>query len=729
MPLVASALTAYVCGLLTATTSLPMATTIAAVAVILLGARRPVERAALVVIAATGVFTGIDAREDLQACERALSARRVVQVRLQGDAGPGAFVRARSECGLTVRIAVRHGAAPSGATVNVVGTPTRGRSGLVYADAILEPGREPGLLAAIRNDLGKGIDAHFGGNAPLVRALLIADMDDLSPAIRARFAAAGLSHMLSVSGLHVGLIAAAIMLLAQLCRLSRVAAEALVVGVTAAYVMMIGAPLPAVRSAVMLAAASVSVIMQRPTSTWAVLAVGSCSPLFDPAAALDLGYQLSVAGMVALGAADALSKKWAWLAAGGMRGSLIRGLVASVAATLITTPLVAATFGTVSLVAPLSNVVAVPAMAVLQPMLFLAAVLMPIPAAAQFVADACLPLLAFVDRVAVVSAGLPGASVAVVTDPAATALAVAASVAVVIACVARHPGRALLTGAACLAALAWRPLAPRGVAETEIHMIDVGQGDAIAIRSTRGRWLLFDAGRSWEGGDAGARDVVPYIRRLGGELVGYVLSHPHSDHVGGAASVIRALRPAWYVDPGFAGPSGPYRESLVAARETGTRWRRAVPGDSLMVDEIVVTILAPEPAWADTLRDPNDASVVARVRVGAVSLLMTGDAESGEERWLVDNEPWRLDADILKVGHHGSNTSSTPEFVAAVSPRLALVSVGAGNMYRHPSAAVIRTLAAAGATTMRTDRSGTVVVRTDGRRIEVDVAGERWVVP
>src|SRR6185503_20315240 len=109
----------------------------------------------------------------------------------------------------------------------------------------------------------------------------------------------------------------------------------------------------------------------------------------------------------------------------------------------------------------------------------------------------------------------------------------------------------------------------------------------------------------------------------GGSLEAFVLSHPHADHVGGAASVVRALRPTWYVDPAYAGATGAYRASLIAAQESGTRWRRALPGDSIVVDEVVMTVLAPAAGWADTLRDPNEASVVVRLRVGSITMLFT----------------------------------------------------------------------------------------------------------
>lgn len=726
MPLVTAALLAYVCGLLSGVSDGGAWTLSAGGVVVWLGARSTRERIALAALLVAGFAAGIASESNRTRCERRLLALAAVEVTLASEASPGAFVAGRHACGVNVRLAVRHGAAPAGARVSARGTPIRGRAGIVITKADVSVVRRPGALGRAREAVGRGIDTHFGSQAPLVRALLIADMDDLSPTLRNRFAAAGLSHMLSVSGLHVGLIAAAVLLLAQLARVARGASEALVVGLTGAYVLMIGAPLPAVRAAIMLAAASASVAAQRPTSPWAVLAVGALAPAFDPRSALDIGYQLSVAGMVALVAADALRRRWSFLAATGWRGTLYSGLVASSAATLLTAPLVAATFGRISLVAPLSNLVAVPAMAVLQPMLFLAAVLFPVPAAAQFVADACHPLLVFIDAVASVAANLPGASLAVVVDSAGTALAVAGVVALVVACIARHPGRALIISASCAAVLVWRPLIPRASAMTEIHVIDVGQGDAIAVRTTKGRWLLFDAGREWEGGDAGRRDVVPYLTERGGPLVAFVLSHPHADHVGGAASTVRALRPAWYFDPAYAGATGSYRASLVAAQETRTRWRRATPGDSLVVDEVVMTILAPAPGWADTLRDPNEASTVVRVRVGKVVLLMTGDAEAREERWLVTHARELLRADILKVAHHGSATSSTAAFLAAVRPRLAIVSVGSGNMYHHPNRSVMQSLAAFGAITLRTDRNGSVVVRTDGQRIDVEAGGERW---
>lgn len=728
MPLVTAAVLAWTAGLLAGFAHATPTLLAGALAVVLLCATRRRDRIALAAIAAAGLVVGHADRGAAARCAADLARARRWLVTLDSDAAPGAFVTGRAACGARVRIAVQEGRGPAGSRVVVAGESVAGRAGLVVKRARVRVTSPPGRLARWRAALGRGIDARFGAHAPLVRALLIADMRELQPSVRERFAAAGLSHMLSVSGLHVGLIAVAISLVAQVAGLGRARRDALVLGVTALYVAVIGAPLPAVRAAAMLGAVSLSGTLQRPTSAWAMLAVSAIVPLLDPSSATDLGFQLSMVGMVALVASGVLASRVSWLRSPGWRGVLLRALVTSLMATLLTIPLVAAAFGRISLVAPLTNLVAVPVMAVLQPMLFLALVLLPAGPAGGFVADAAHPLLAAIGGIADAGAGLPGAAVPVVSDAAGMVLAHGACVALVLACVTRMPARMLVVFASCVAAIAWRPLLPAGGAWTELHMVDVGQGDAIALRTTRGRWVLFDAGRDWQGGDAGRRDVVPYLGARGGTLDGFVLSHPHADHAGGAASVIQALRPRWYADPGYPGGAPAYRASLVAARAARTSWRRPVPGDSLALDEAVITFLAPDSLWAARLRDPNDASIVARVRIGQVTILLAGDAEVAEERWLLAHQRALLDVDVLKVAYHGSSTSSTADFLRAVTPRLALVSVGAGNLYRHPSAEVLRALAAHGAVVLRTDLHGSVVVRTDGTRIEVEAGGERWLV-
>jgi len=303
------------------------------------------------------------------------------------------------------------------------------------------------------------------------------------------------------------------------------------------------------------------------------------------------------------------------------------------------------------------------------------------------------------------------------------------SAAVIVMCASREWVRPAVIASVAATMLVWLPVAPARGGLVELHMIDVGQGDAIALRTPHAHWVLFDAGGAWRGGDAGRSTVLPYLGRHGGTLDLFVLSHPHTDHVGGAATVLRALRPPAYVDAGFPGPAEAYRASLVAARDERVRWVRAHPGDSLTIDGVSLTFLAPDSAWTASLDDPNLASVVVLVRVGDVRILLMGDAERPEENWLLAHEAGWLHADILKVGHHGSSTSSSEPFLDAVGPRLALVSVGTGNTYHLPTPAIMRALAAHGAQVLRTDRLGTIVARTDGHRIFIDAGGDTWELP
>jgi competence protein ComEC len=349
---------------------------------------------------------------------------------------------------------------------------------------------------------------------------------------------------------------------------------------------------------------------------------------------------------------------------------------------------------------------------------------------AQFVALAAHPLLVALDRVAAAGAAVPFGSVRVAPTLGVTLACGVAAMALLIAAASRAgaAGRALVVAALAATVAVWWIATPTGNGSMELHMIDVGQGDAVAIRTPRGRWLLVDAGRDWIGGDAARSTIVPYLRKFGGDLLLFVLTHPHSDHVGGAETILRTLHPLSYRDAAFAGGNEAYRRSLSAANALGVQWSRVHPGDSLSVDGVSITFLAPDSAWTAHLHDPNLASTVTLVQYGDVRFLLTGDAEAPEEAWLVAHAAAELHADVLKVGHHGSSTSSSAEFLDAVQPRVALVSVGVGNSYGHPSPDVMRDLTSRGATVLRTDQLGTIVVRTDGRRLQVEAVSRSWML-
>jgi len=727
VPLIAVAVLAYAAGLLA---GFGLGATLTGFAGLAVAAGALVYRRTIVFAGGAAVTAGALVAAGTRVadahCQRAVTSAGVWSVVLEEAAAPGGFVHGRpSRCPVALSIAVGSGRADAGSTVVVRGQLTQAQRGYVVRDARLTLLERPSWRARWRARATRAVDAVFPADAPLARALLVADTRELSPEIRDRYAAAGLAHMLSISGLHVGIIAVALEIVFQLAHLAKRTATLASIVVVAVYVALIGAPEAAVRSAAMLGALGASRLLQRPTSPWAMLAIGAAAPLVSPRSVLEIGYQLSVIGVAGLIGAGALVRRAVPRRIGGWRRGLLAGLMVSTVATIVSAPLVAWTFGRISLVGPLTNLLAAPLMALAQPMLFLGLLLAPMRPIALLIGDAAHPLLAAFDGIAAAGAAIPGGWMVVSPTLPAAILAAVASVALIVACVSRFPGRPLVIGGTAVAALVWSGFAPAGSGLTEVHMIDVGQGDALALRTPKGRWVLFDAGRSWLGGDAGRSTVVPYLRRRGGALHAFVLSHPHADHVGGGASVIDALAPDEYWDGAYVAGSTPYRASLQSATNQQAAWHRVHPGDAVDVDGVRISFLAPDSAWTASLADANEASAVALVQFGQIRFLMTGDAEAGEEEWMLAHAA-DLKADVLKVGHHGSSTSSTAAFLDAVKPRVALISVGVANSYGHPSREVVQALVGRGTQVLRTDQVGTVVVRTDGHSLTVEAGGERW---
>lgn len=249
--------------------------------------------------------------------------------------------------------------------------------------------------------------------------------------------------------------------------------------------------------------------------------------------------------------------------------------------------------------------------------------------------------------------------------------------------------------------------------ELELRVFDVGQGDAILLRFGDSA-LLVDAGPDPET----ARDVLlPRLARLGVQrLDGLALTHADADHIGGAADILTRLPVAtlWMARSGQSHPLLSVIEA--AARQAGARVEHPRNGQSLEWHRAVsvrVNLAAPSVASGD-----NNRSMVLHVRYGDTDLLLTGDIERAAERALVDRNAG-LEADVLKVAHHGAATSSSAEFLAAVQPQVAVISAGLGNAFNHPRDDVLRRLRAAGAQVFRTDLVGDVVVRTNGHVITV----------
>ena len=265
-------------------------------------------------------------------------------------------------------------------------------------------------------------------------------------------------------------------------------------------------------------------------------------------------------------------------------------------------------------------------------------------------------------------------------------------------------------------------IAARGDGRLHVTAIDVGQGDAIFVVFPLGSTLLVDAGglSSSSAFDVGDRVVAPVIRQAGFRRLDLVaLTHGDPDHVGGAAAVIDEFRPR-EVWEGIPVPrSEPLARLKTLAQVRGARWANVYDGDHVLVDE--VDVIARHPLRADWERQKvrNDDSIVLELRWRDVSVVLTGDAGRVVEHDIAATfPPARLR--VVKIPHHGSLTSSSPAFVAALHPQIAIVSAGRANHFGHPVPEVLDRYRSIGADIYRTDRDGAVTVTTDGYSLHVD---------
>ncbi|NLB34260.1 MAG: MBL fold metallo-hydrolase [Elusimicrobia bacterium] len=283
-------------------------------------------------------------------------------------------------------------------------------------------------------------------------------------------------------------------------------------------------------------------------------------------------------------------------------------------------------------------------------------------------------------------------------------------------------------------ALLARRVPPARYQKTEndllVVFLDVGQGNAVLIVSPEGKTLLYDAGGTpeWMGSswDPGARVIVPYLDELEINELDYMLmSHSHSDHIGGMPAILNNFKVKTFLDPGFDPDSGLYADLLNLVRARGSDYMVIREGDGHKIDlgkSVKVEIFSP-PAdfyFRGTNSDSNNNSVLMKVICGDVSFLLTGDLEERGELYAARKYRSQLASNILQVGHHGSATSSSKPFLEQVLPEVALIPVGDRNTFGHPRAEALNRIESVGAEIYRTDYDGHVLVYTDGKTFVVE---------
>lgn len=583
----------------------------------------------------------------------------------------------------------------------------------------------PGRIASLSGSLRRRVDRAYRAAGPeseadhqgkaLARALVLGDVSGLPLPWKRGLRVTGIYHLMSVSGVHVAFVAGAVWLLAGW--LPRSVRLLLMLIAIALYLLLIGPLPPLVRSAVMGLLAVLALLAERPPSAlnglaWAVILL----VLESPDIVQQLSFQLTVsatAGLLLL--TPPLAKRWHRFLPLWLSGPL----AASVAAQLATIPWALPRFHNLSLLAPLLNLVAVPWTGLVLGFSLIWTILALIsPGLAGFL----LPVLDLLAAPFSWPANLrpePWLTFPLLLSPwAAWGLAIGLGLLLFVRpqhILARFG--VLTAGLLCTGACLWNPIAAGRGRGPELAMLDVGQGDSILLRDGD-RAILVDGG-GWETGDLGGRVLLPALLAEGvRKLDAVVMTHPDQDHCGGLIDIAGYLQ----VDEVWMGPG--WEPEGCVERLTGLpgiRTRILSKGDEVALGRWRLTVLHPE---ADEHRGTNERSLVLRAEVLGRSFLLTGDIESWAEMRLISCCERQVRVDVLKVAHHGSKTSSSESFLDASRPRLALISAGVKNLYRHPSEIVLERLREHRVRALRTDRDGMVLVRVrEGGRMRIEMPG------
>ena len=562
----------------------------------------------------------------------------------------------------------------------------------------------------IRERIARALpDAPYAG---VLVALTIGDQRAIPEAQWSVFNRTGVTHLISISGLHVTVFATfagacAFTVLRRSTRVtSRVPARKLAVLVGAtfafAYVLLAGAEVPAVRTLLMLIVAGIGLWLARPGTAllvwlWSLVAV----VIWDPWASLAPGFWLSFGAVGLLLYAG--TRRLNAVRSGAWRDRLLESLrVGAHAQWVVTVGLVPGTialFQMVSLVSAVANAIAIPVVTLGIVPLALMPIVVPVDVPWQIAHFILARLMGYLEWVASIPSGTWTSHAPLPWTVFAATLGIGWLLAP-----RGVPGRPIGALLLCPLALVAPPAVPMG--GVRVTVLDVGQGLAVFV-ATAQHTLLYDTGpRINEATDSGARIVLPFLRAIGvSRLDMLIVSHADSDHAGGVLSVVGG------VPVGEMVSSLPAAHPLMVQAAHRTRALRCAADTRWTWDAVTFTILHPRSSdYVDGARKSNDLSCVLKIEAKGGSVLLTGDIEAITESALLARTQESLRADVLLVPHHGSRTSSTSEFIAAVSPSIALIAAGYRNRFGHPRGDVVARYRRAGASRWRTDVDGAITV-------------------
>lgn len=561
--------------------------------------------------------------------------------------------------------------------------------------------------------------------APIAKALLLGYKQDLDPESKTAFARAGLSHIMAVSGLHVGFIVAPFWVIIPLFWTKRNGSAiglGILIVILATYAGITGFSPSVLRASVMAGFLTYGKLFYKNYNSINLTAAAAIVLLvINPAQLFEIGFQLSFTAvliiLLLLPVIQNMLPQWVsvrWY------GAPIMVAIVSLVVQFGLYPLQVFYFGEISLISPVANALFVPLLGVLVPLSLVALFITAVVPSLGYIINS--PTAFFLDGMswfvhnaadwswAWTSATLPNAMIFLLW------LFLIFHISAFYLPALRWKMAIGVLTIACLISV--QNVVQMFIPQTlEVTFFDVGQGDAALLKTPTGKHVLIDVGTWSPGNNSGKTVILPHLQNEGIEkLDAIILSHPHADHIGGIIDILNEIPVQVIYSSDYEYDSNLYQNYTTLAREKSIPAVKVSAGDMLPIDPAMLfMVMGPHQNYYN--RDPNENSVVVNVIYGESEFLFTGDAGEYQEKHLLHTYGNLLDTDLLKVGHHGSKTSSGTPFLKEVTPELAVISLAETNRFRHPHAEALNRLQQTNAELLFTSREKALVFESDGEKI------------